>query len=248
MNTWVESHATWRSPATRRNVIAILLAAFNYAQAEHDVIHPLGGLKKPPPQPRLHSLSKEDEELLLARPTSALGIFSLPRFALVCGRFANWLDLTADHVGETKRGMMWGVFSSKTKKIRKIPVRLEVAQLIRRLMKTAPKGSGIPLLRNTQGHAWKPVTGRGRFSQIKAKLGWDKDPIKRRYSCYSCRHTFAHRMLSGYWNGGTGCSIETLAELLGDTPKVAFDHLRSGMGTALSGAAVDGGWHSIHRT
>ena len=31
-------------------------------------------------------------------------------------------------------------------------------------------------------------------------------------------------MLSGYWNGGAGCSIETLAELLGDTPKVAFDH------------------------
>jgi hypothetical protein len=31
-------------------------------------------------------------------------------------------------------------------------------------------------------------------------------------------------MLSGYWNDGRGCSIETLAELIGDTPKVAFDH------------------------
>jgi len=31
-------------------------------------------------------------------------------------------------------------------------------------------------------------------------------------------------MLSGYWNDGQGCSIETLAELIGDTPKVAFDH------------------------
>jgi hypothetical protein len=31
-------------------------------------------------------------------------------------------------------------------------------------------------------------------------------------------------MLSGYWNNGVGCSIETLAELIGDTPKVAFDH------------------------
>ncbi len=41
---------------------------------------------------------------------------------------------------------------------------------------------------------------------------------------YSCRHTFAHRMLAGYWNGGGGCSIETLAELIGDTPKVVFDH------------------------
>jgi hypothetical protein len=31
-------------------------------------------------------------------------------------------------------------------------------------------------------------------------------------------------MLSGYWTDGAGCSIETLAELIGDTPKVAFDH------------------------
>ena len=31
-------------------------------------------------------------------------------------------------------------------------------------------------------------------------------------------------MLCGYWNGGAGCSVETLAELIGDTPKVAFDH------------------------
>jgi hypothetical protein len=31
-------------------------------------------------------------------------------------------------------------------------------------------------------------------------------------------------MLAGYWNNGVGCSIEVLAELLGDTPKVAFDH------------------------
>ena len=31
-------------------------------------------------------------------------------------------------------------------------------------------------------------------------------------------------MLAGYWNDGVGCSIEVLAELMGDTPKVTFDH------------------------
>ena len=71
---------------------------------------------------------------------------------------------------------------------------------------------------------WKKVTGVSRFTKIKAKLGWDRDAVRSRYSCYTCRHTFAHRMLSGYWNGGAGCSIETLAELMGNTPKVAFDH------------------------
>jgi integrase len=116
------------------------------------------------------------------------------------------------------------VYSTKTKKTRKIPVRSEVAELTRKLMKTAPRGSGVPLFQNTKGKPWKRMTGVVRFLAIKKKLGWDQYPVKTHYSCYTCRHTFAHRMLSGYWTGGVGCSIETLAELIGDTPKVAFDH------------------------
>ena len=119
---------------------------------------------------------------------------------------------------------MWRVYSSKTKKTRKIPVRPEVAALTRKLIKKAPRGTMLPLFRNAQGNAWKKVTGVGRFLAIKRKLGWNQDATRSKYSCYSCRHTFAHRMLSGYWSGGAGCSIETLAELMGDTPKTAFDH------------------------
>ena len=220
---WVEGHRTWAS-VTRRNVIAIILAAFNYAEVMHDVRTPLRGLKKPPPQPRLHSFTDGDEAALLAATDECFRNFLFAAIRTGLRPFCELARLTADHVEETERGMMWRVYSTKTKKTRKIPVRPEVVALARQLMKTAPKGSGIPLFRNTQGNAWTPMTGKERFFRIKAKLGWDKDPIKRRYSCYSCRHTFAHRMLSGYWNGGAGCSIETLAELIGDTPKVAFDH------------------------
>jgi integrase len=223
VTVWLDEHPTW-SPVTRRNVIAIVLAAFNYVQTTYDVRNPLRGLKKPPTKPRLHSLSRDDEESLLAATDDCFRNFLFAAIRTGLRPFCELARLTADHVEETERGMMWRVYSSKTKKTRKIPVRPEVAALTRRLTKTATRGSGIPLFRNTQGNAWKPVTGRGRFLQVKAKLGWDKDPIRRCYSCYSCRHTFAHRMLSGYWNGGTGCSIETLAELIGDTPKVAFDH------------------------
>jgi integrase len=127
-------------------------------------------------------------------------------------------------VVESERGMMWRVYSSKTKKTRKIPVRSDVAELSRRLIATAPEGSGITLFRNTQGRPWKKVTGVSRFLKIKRDLEWDKDPKRKNFSCYTCRHTFAHRMLAGFWNNGVGCSIEVLAELMGDTPKVAFDH------------------------
>jgi len=224
VKAWIENHPTWRSPATRRNAITSVLAAFNYAQEMHDVPNPLKGLKKPPPQPRLHSLSAEDEEALYQTADQCFRDFLFAAIHTGLRPFCELARLSADDVVETERGMMWRVYSTKTKKTRKIPIRPEAADLAQRLMKTAPKGSGIVLFRNKLGNPWKKVTGVGRFLALKRKLGWDKDAVKRHYSCYSCRHTFAHRMLSGYWNGGVGCSIETLAELIGDTPKVAFDH------------------------
>jgi integrase len=220
----VESHPTWRSPVTRRNAITIVLAAFNHSRDTYDVVHRLKGLKKPPCRPRLHSFSEADEASLYGATDEVFGDFLFAAIQTGLRPFCELARITADDVVETDRGMMWRVFSSKTKKTRKIPVRSEVAELTRRQMKDSPAGSGIPLFRNTQGNPWKKVTGVGRFLDIKKRLGWVRDRIRTHYSTYTCRHTFAHRMLSGYWNGGVGCSIETLAELMGDTPKVVFDH------------------------
>jgi len=222
--TWLDGHATWRSPVTRRSVIAIVLAAFNRAEEFHQLPNPLKGLKKPPAQPRLQSFTPEEEETLYGALEPQFRDFLFAAIHTGLRPFCELALIKAEDVEKNERGMMWRVYSSKTKKTRKIPVRAEVAELARRLMKSAPRGSGLPLLRNTRGKPWKRMTGVVRFLALKAKLGWDQHPVKSRYSCYTCRHTFAHRMLSGYWNQGFGCSIETLAELIGDTPKVAFDH------------------------
>jgi hypothetical protein len=37
VKNWMDSHAGWKSPASHRNVIAIVLAAFNRAQDDHGV-------------------------------------------------------------------------------------------------------------------------------------------------------------------------------------------------------------------
>jgi len=221
---WIEGHDGWRSLATHRSVIAIVAAAFNRAEAMHDVPNPLKGLKKPPSKPRLHSLSPEDEKALYEATDDAFRQFLSAAIHTGLRPFCELAKLTADHVEVIDRGMMWRVYSSKTKKTRKIPVHREAAKLTARLMTTAPRGSGKPLFRNSHDKPWTNSAGVVRFLALKTKLGWDVDPVKSKYSCYSCRHTFAHRMLSGYWNDGVGCTIETLAELLGDTPKVAFDH------------------------
>ena len=64
IKTWMENHSTWKSPATQRTVIAIVLAAFNYAEEQYEIPNPLKGLKKPVSRPRLHSLSQKDEEAI----------------------------------------------------------------------------------------------------------------------------------------------------------------------------------------
>ncbi len=221
---WVESHPTWLSPATQRNAITAVLSAFRHAQDMYDLPSPLRGLKKPPQRPRLQSLTAEEEQLVYSATDEPFGNFLFAALHTGLRPFCELARLKAKDVEETERGMMWRVYSSKTKKTRKIPVRMEVADLTRRLIATVPKDFESTLFRNAQGRPWKKVTGVGRFLKIKRDLGWDGDPVRKNYSSYTCRHTFAHRMLAGYWNNGVGCSIEVLAELLGDTPKVAFDH------------------------
>ncbi|MBL9091652.1 MAG: tyrosine-type recombinase/integrase [Planctomycetaceae bacterium] len=224
VQTWLDSHSGWKSPATHSAAISILLAAFNRAEEHHGVPSPLKGLKKPKSQPRLQSFSPEDEQTLYDSTEECFRNFLFAALHTGLRPFCELAKITAEHIEVGERGMMWRVYSSKTKKTRKIPVQRPVAELVKKLMATAPRGSGKPLFRNTKGEPWKRMTGVVRFLTLKKKLVWDLDPIRNKYSCYTCRHTFAHRMLSGYWNGGVGCSIETLAELMGDTPAVAYQH------------------------
>lgn len=197
IRAWVDSHAGWKSPATQRSAISIVLAAFNFTEENHDVPSPLKGLKKPSFQPRLHSLSREDETAIYKAADPWLKDFLFAAVHTGLRPFCELAKLKAEDVEESPRGMMWRVYSSKTKKTRKIPVRAEVAKLTRKLLKTAPMGSGIPLFRSPKGRAWSKVNGVVRFIGLRKKLGWDKDPVRKKYSSYSCRHTFAHRMLSG---------------------------------------------------
>ena len=180
-----------------------MLAAFNRAAEMFGIPNPIKGLKKPKSEPRLASFTPEEEKALYGATEPCFENFLFAALHTGLRPFCELAKLTADDVEESERGMMWRIYSSKTKKTRKIPVRPEVAELTRKLMKTAPRGSGKPIFRNTKGNPWKRMTGVVRFIALKEKLGWDQDPVKGKYSSYTCRHTFAHRMLSGYWTKTT---------------------------------------------
>lgn len=219
---WIAAHASWRSSVTRRNAIVTVLAAFEFACERHGVRHSLGGFPKPAQCPRLHSLSVEDERAAYGATDRPFRDFLFAAIHTGLRPFCELAHLRKQDVELLGGNMLWRVYSSKTKKTRRIPVRSEVTDLVRRRLKTAAEDD--VLFPNPQGRRWLKVTGVARFSKIKRKLGWDQDPVRKHYSCYSCRHTFAHRLLSGFWNQGAGCTIETLAELMGNTPQVAFAH------------------------
>ena len=219
---WLNAHLSWKSPVTRRNVITIVLAAMNFAAAQHGIRNPIRGFKKPDHRPRLQSFSPEDEKAIYSATDKPFRDFLFAAIHTGLRPFCELAQLRIRDVIIEKQGMLWRVSSSKTKKVRRVPVRAEVATIVRHRLKSA--GPDAPVFTNPQCRPWKRVTGRARFSQIRKTLGWQIDPIRRQFTCYTCRHTFAHRLLSGFWNGGHGCTIETLAELMGNTPQVAFAH------------------------
>ena len=123
IKTWLESHRPGGHRRRSVSVIAIVMAAFNYAEEQYDIPNPLKGLKKPASQPRLQSFSKEDEEAIYGASEERFRDFLFAGIHTGLRPYCELARITADDVEENGRGMMWRVYSSKTKKTRKIPVR-----------------------------------------------------------------------------------------------------------------------------
>ena len=138
IQTWLESHSAWRRRRPRD--VAPWLLCWPPSIVPGDVAASLvrsKDSKKPRSQPRLHSFSQEDEQSIYQATDEKFRNFLFAAIHTGLRPFCELARLTADDVERTERGMMWRVYSSKTKKTRKIPVRAEVAELTCRLMKTA---------------------------------------------------------------------------------------------------------------
>ena len=116
----------------------------------YDVPNPLRGLKKPPQRPRLHSFTDEEEQAVYSATDEPFRNFLFAAVHTGLRPFCELARLTVEDVVETNRGIMWRVYSSKTKKTRKIPVREDVAKLTRRLIAEAPADADTTVFRNAQ--------------------------------------------------------------------------------------------------
>lgn len=248
---WVDMHPSWKSDNTKRSNMIIAMAAFNHAVKEAELlsVNPIMGLKKPAAFARV-TYFKEDEAAEIGeycnRPPkkkavslSPVGVFF--RMLLLTGArpFSELAKVTADNLQETDDGMVIRIkagtdeegnyrhkTAQRTGKDRVIYLFPEAEETIRQLEARYPRGSGMALFRTPRGRAWTRGNGVQRFCQMKKALAWNHDPDKKHLSFYTCRHTFAKRMLSGYWTGQSG-TIETVAGLLGNSPSICFKHYAS---------------------
>ena len=230
LRTWLQRHLTWNHNS-QRNVIGSVIAAFNFCCRFDDLdVNPVAGYKKPAGTPRVTAFSPEEEQALYDEADEAFGLFIKACILTGARPYSELGKITADHVVETPAGMYYLLkartadgkhghkTARKTGRDRRIMLCDEMEVITRRLMLTAPKGSGLPLFRSPRGKAWKRCNGVRSFLALKKKLGLPKDRCM-----YACRHTFAKRTLSGFYTGKP-TTIEVLAGLMGNTPKVCWDH------------------------
>lgn len=229
LRIWLQKHKTWNNNS-QRNVIACIKAAFNFCCTFDDLdTNPLASYQKPAATARVTSFSPEEEEEIYAATNKAHALFLKCCILTGARPFSEMAMVTADHVVETPHGMFYLLkartaegghghkAAKKTGKDRRIMLCEEMEEITRRLMLEAPKGSGIPLLRTTHGKQWKRCNGVQQFCNLKEKLNLPDDRVT-----YTCRHTYAKRTLSGYYTGRP-TTIEVLAGLMGNTPKICWD-------------------------
>lgn len=220
---WLNAHTTW-SQSGRRTRIQAVKRAFNFA-VEDDLIkaNPIRGYRTPKSQPRITYITPEQETALLEQ--SPAGFWIALKVCIRTGaRFGSeFARLTKEHVVDLGDRMEWNFKADEVKNRRKRIVRItdpEIITIVRDQIKRYDKG---PIFRNALGNPWHKKSLSLRFRTIRNKLiaqGVEFDP-----DCcmYSCRHTYAKRILQGYWSGKP-TNIETLARLMGNTPQVCRDH------------------------
>ena len=223
---WLDQHKGW-GKGTRRMATQALKRALNWAAREARIIkaNPIRGFKVSTGRKRLIVFTATQERAMYAaaRPALATAIRVSIRTGARYG--SEFVRLTAAHVEETDRGMIWR-FSpdeAKTGKLRTIYVAPEIAEIVRPLVRRYPQG---PLFRNSRGKPWTIRALRCAFLRLRQRLDKSANAAERLpagASLYGCRHTFAKRTLGGFWTGQPS-TIEVLAGLMGNSRQIAWEH------------------------
>ena len=222
LDKWLQAHPNWKGG--RRTRIQAVKRALNYGvQAGMIPVNPIKGYKTPKQNARVTYLTPEQEKALIEKANPALGIAIKVCIRTGARPGCEFAKLTARHVRDDGERMEWTFQPTESKtKIRRI-IRItdaEIIAIVRQQIEQYPAGA---IFRNTAGTPWTQERLTEKFRKLKNRLIKQGVTFDDDACMYSCRHTYAKRTLSGYWTGRP-TNIETLAELMGNSPKVCHDH------------------------
>jgi len=220
---WLSKHPGWGQGATRMSIQAIRRMLCYGKECGLLKENPIKGIRIPKGRARITCLSPEQEQALLkvSRLQLRTAIRVLIRTGMRPGEFVN---LTAVHVIDRGERMEFQLKAGEVKTRHARTVRLtdpEIMELVRYGMKHHKSG---PIFRTIEDKPWEVKNlSRSFFRALKRatkrlKVTFDADCV-----LYSTRHTYAKRILTGYWNSRP-VNIEVLAKLMGNTPKVCRDN------------------------
>jgi integrase len=214
-------------PGSQRNCLLGLNAAFNWA-ARSGVIarNPLAGIEKPSPASRgaesligntTEEIEANHQRILAASPAAYRPLLQALKdtgarpgeiAAATAADFNAELGAFNFHKEMTRRGER---FSHKTakRKDRVIFLRGETLRHVHELVQRYPNG---PLFRRNGGKSFKKVNIVNMFTKVQKRM---KMPT---LTAYSYRHTYATELLKA------GMDVDTLSELMGNSPLVIRQH------------------------
>jgi integrase len=219
---WLAAHPRWKS--TRAAVQAVR-RAFNYCLDQGVIIsNPIKGVKAARAGRRVTYFTPEVEEAIyrFAKPALTTAI----RVCIHTGArpMCEFGRVEAHHVQVDEKGNMVWWFSPHEAKVRGKPrvVRIPrcIVPLVEEAVRKYPTGK---LFRDRRGLPWTARVLDASFARLRRELIRRKVPIDKSDVMYTCRHTYAKRMLAGYWTGKP-LAIEFLAALMGNSPNVCWDH------------------------
>ncbi len=250
VDEWIEAHDGWKSP---RAALQAVRRVTNYCvEVNALTVNPLAGLKVPQSGCRETYLSPEVEAVIYKhckRVSKRSGRERSPALALAvqvmvrtgCRPDIEFNSLEARHVEETDRGQRWhfpAAESKGRKKSRTVYVAPEIAEIARQQIKLYPTG---PLFRNERGNPWTLDGLQSAFKRLRGVLKRLKVEYVKPLIPYTCRHTYAKRMLGGFW--GPPVTLEVLAGLMGNSPATCWKHYAK-----WSQQYVDPFWNAIDPT
>lgn len=223
---WLDGHKDWNR-STRCHRYNTVKGVFVEAKRLGLITaNPLDGYRVPGITKRVSYFDPETEALIYANVSKHLRDLLWLCIETGMRPFSEAAKLTADHVEDDGQRMRFKFATHKTKKktgkTRYVYPNPAVATFVRSRMELYPRGSGLPLVQTSRKKKWKGTTANNQFGKmaekiglarrLRAKFGSDmSEPV-----IYSCRHTFATRMIPKV-------GLAKTAALMGNTIKVCQD-------------------------